>query len=70
MCECFSRLVCQVFEEQLVLCLDEEDEDLNTFNSGSHAYIQGIILFSTNILRTTTVLNIDDKKCLNSKSAY
>ncbi|XP_042612291.1 rho guanine nucleotide exchange factor 28-like isoform X2 [Cyprinus carpio] len=28
-----ETLVDSVFEEQLVLCLDEEDEDLNTFNS-------------------------------------
>ncbi|XP_016358279.1 rho guanine nucleotide exchange factor 28 isoform X3 [Sinocyclocheilus anshuiensis] len=28
-----EALVDSVFEEQLVLCLDEEDEDLNTFNS-------------------------------------
>ncbi|XP_067264549.1 rho guanine nucleotide exchange factor 28 isoform X5 [Chanodichthys erythropterus] len=28
-----QTLVDSVFEEQLVLCLDEEDEDLNTFNS-------------------------------------
>ncbi|XP_048044520.1 rho guanine nucleotide exchange factor 28 isoform X5 [Megalobrama amblycephala] len=28
-----QALVDSVFEEQLVLCLDEEDEDLNTFNS-------------------------------------
>uniref|UniRef100_A0A8C2F1L9 Rho guanine nucleotide exchange factor (GEF) 28a n=1 Tax=Cyprinus carpio TaxID=7962 RepID=A0A8C2F1L9_CYPCA len=47
---CFCRLVFQVFEEQLVLCLDEEDEDLNTFNSGTHAYVQGIDFIQSPIL--------------------